>query len=70
MARCEADIKRRIEIARNLAIKDLFTAKKVKIELRINLINRDVWSVLLYGAEFINLFNEFSSSIFEGIIKY
>ena len=52
-ARCEAEIKRRIEIARNtfLAMKGLFTNRKVKFALRLRLINCYVWSVLLYGTE-------------------
>ena len=52
-ARCEAEIKRRIEIARNtfLAMKGLFTNRKVKFALRLRLVNCYVWSVLLYGAE-------------------
>ena len=52
-ARCEAEIKRRIEIARNtfLAMKGLFTNGKVKFALRLRLVNCYVWSVLLYGAE-------------------
>ena len=52
-ARCEAEIKRRIEIARNtfMAMKGLFTNRKVKFVLRLRLVNGYVCSVLLYGAE-------------------
>ena len=56
-ARCEAEIKRRIEIARNtfLAMKGLLTNRKVTFALRLRLVNCYVWSVLLsvllYGAE-------------------
>ena len=40
-ARCEAELNRRIEIARNtfLAIKDIFTDRKVTFALRLRLVN-------------------------------
>ena len=52
-ARCEAEIKRRIEIARNtfLAMKGLFKNRKVIFALELRLVNCYLWSVLLYGAE-------------------
>ena len=52
-ARCEAEIIRIINIARNifLTMKGLFTNRKVKFALRLRLINCYIWSVLLYGAE-------------------
>ena len=52
-ARCEAEIKGRIEIARTtfLAMKGLFTNRKVTFALRLRLVNCYVCSVLLYGVE-------------------
>ena len=51
--RCEAEIKKRIAIGRNafLAMKKLFTDRKVNFALRLRLVNCYVWSALLYGME-------------------
>ena len=51
--RCEAEVKRRIEIARSTFInmRDLLTARKLDFSIRLRLVNCYIWSTLLYGAE-------------------
>ena len=57
--KCEAEIKRRTEIARKSFEKmsNILTSRNIKIEIRKRLLKCYVWSTLLYGTETWTLTN-------------